>query len=68
LLPILEEVHRIVASFDTFDIQHVYMEKNMVVDQLSKVGIQMDYGQWIIVEDNNETIYEFYHRPFIEEK
>jgi hypothetical protein len=57
-----------VVSFDTFDIQHVYREKNMVVDQLSKVEIQMDYGQWIIVEDNNETLYEFYHRPFIEDK
>jgi ribonuclease HI len=38
LLSILEEVYGLVDSFDFFFIQHVYRVRNMVVDQLSKVG------------------------------
>jgi ribonuclease HI len=68
LLPILEEVQRLVASFDTLVVHHVFRERNMVANQLSKEGVQMGHGQWLIIEDNRGTIYEFYHRPFIEEQ
>jgi ribonuclease HI len=68
LLPILEEVYGLVDSFDAFFIQHVYRERNMVVDQLSKAGIHMEQGQWHIVEDLDGIIQEYYHRPFIEDQ
>jgi ribonuclease HI len=38
LLPILEEVQRLVVSFDIFEIHHVFRERNMEVDRLSKEG------------------------------
>jgi ribonuclease HI len=67
LIPLLEEVQRLMASFDYFDIQHVYRERNMMVDLLSKEGLQMEHGQWMISEENNGTFYEYYHRPFIDQ-
>jgi ribonuclease HI len=44
-LPIFEEIQRIAPSFDNLDIQHVYRERNMVANQLSKAGLQLDFGQ-----------------------
>jgi ribonuclease HI len=55
LLPILEEVQRVVVSFDIFEIHHVFRERNMEVDRLSKEGLQLEHGQWMIVEDNEGT-------------
>jgi hypothetical protein len=40
----------------------------MDVDQLSKEGLQMGHGKWMITEDINGVIHEFYHRPFIEDQ
>jgi ribonuclease HI len=51
LLPILEEVQRLVGSFDTLTVHHVFRERNMVTDQPSKGGVQMGHGQWLITED-----------------
>jgi hypothetical protein len=42
------------------------MEWNRVVDSLSKEGIQIPFGQWLITESRGEETYEFYHHPFIE--
>jgi ribonuclease HI len=67
LLPILEEVQRLVVSFDIFEIHHVFRERNMVADQLSKEGMWFIQGQWMIVEENKGTFYEYYHRLFIED-
>ena len=33
---------------------------------LSKEGIQLDLGQWLIDEYHNGDHFEFYHRPFME--
>jgi hypothetical protein len=48
LLPLLEEVLRILDTFDSFYVWHVYRECNLDVDSLSKEGIQMGYGKWVI--------------------
>jgi hypothetical protein len=39
----------------------------MEADSLSKVDIQMGFGQWMISEDKNGEHYEYYHIPFIED-
>jgi hypothetical protein len=39
LLPILEEIQILTASFDTFVVHHVFRERNMVANQLSKEGL-----------------------------
>jgi hypothetical protein len=68
LLPIIEEFKICVSSFDTLVFHHVFREKNMVANQLSKEGVRLGHGKWLIIEENRGTIYEFYHRHFIEEK
>jgi hypothetical protein len=47
-LSLLDEVFKILDLFDSFSLWHVYRECNLEVDMLSKVGVQMDFGQWMI--------------------
>jgi hypothetical protein len=63
---LLEEVFRILDTFDSASLQHVYTERNKVADKLSKEGVQLDFGRWMIIEDKEGTHYEYFHRPFIE--
>jgi ribonuclease HI len=53
LCPLLEEVFRILASFDNYSFHHVYREHNQEADSLSKEGLQMVVGTWMIREDKD---------------
>ena len=66
LRPILEEVKIILNTFDDFEIHLVYKERNEEVDQLSKEGLSLAPGQWMIREEDNGTFFEFYHRAFMD--
>jgi ribonuclease HI len=48
LLPILEDILRLMEEFDTVTISHVYRNMNMVADALSKAGLPLLWGQWHI--------------------
>jgi len=39
LFSILEEIHRLLNTFDTVVISHVYNDRNMIADTLSKEGL-----------------------------
>jgi ribonuclease HI len=67
LLPLLEEIFRLLDSYDTFCVKHVYREHNYVADSLSKAGIHLPFGQWKISETRDQDFFEFYHMPFIDE-
>ena len=66
LLPILEDTHQLLIYFDSLTISHVYRNRNIVADALSKDGLQLALGQWDITEHKNGDTIFFYHRPFIE--
>ena len=66
LRPILEEVKIILNTFDDFEIHLVYKERNEEVDQLSKEGLNLAPGQWMIREEDNDTFFEFYHWAFMD--
>jgi ribonuclease HI len=66
LLPLLDDVIRFLGSFDTFHMHHVYRERNMVAYLLSKEGLRLDFGKWMITEHQLDGIFEYYHWPFIE--
>jgi hypothetical protein len=68
LFPILEEIHRLLDTFNTVTISHVYRDRNMTTDALSKEGLQLLQGQWHITEKKGEDTNAFFHRPFIEEQ
>jgi hypothetical protein len=38
----------------------------MEVDLLSKEGLQLGFGQWLIFEVKNGEHFEYYHRHFID--
>ena len=67
LFPILEEIHRLLDTFDTVTISHVYRDINMTIDTLSKDGLQLLQGQWHITKKKGEDTNAFYHRPFTDE-
>jgi ribonuclease HI len=50
LSPILEEIFRLLDTFDTVVISHVYRGRNLVADSLSKEGLHLLQGQWHITE------------------
>ena len=66
LLPILEEVIRLKQSFTQITFSHVYRERNVMADQLSKEATQqhLDFGSWRITSHLPEGSFSYYHRPF----
>jgi hypothetical protein len=44
LSPLLDEIFRIIATFDSFSIWHVYKERNKEANGLSKEGMRLDFG------------------------
>lgn len=66
LLPILEEVMRIIPVFDSISFSHIYRERNQLADRLSKEASQLEYGRWHINEQSAEGSFDYYHRPFHE--
>jgi ribonuclease HI len=66
LLAILEEIFILLDSFDSISLQHVYRVHNREADALSKDGLQLDYGKWLITEYSDGDHFAYYHRPFNE--
>jgi ribonuclease HI len=66
LVPIFEEVMRIITAFDSISFSHIYREQNQLVDRLSKEASQLDYGRWHIEEQSAEGSFGYYHMPFHE--
>jgi len=64
LIPILEEVHRIINAFDYVMFSHVYRELNRSADLLSKEASRIQQGSWQIENIRGEGSYGYYHRPF----
>jgi ribonuclease HI len=68
LNPILEEIHKLMDTFDMVAISHVYRDRNMVANSLSKEGLHLPQGQWHITKKKGEDTNALYHMPFIEEQ
>jgi hypothetical protein len=62
LMPILEEVLRIITAFDSINFSHIYREHNKMADRISKEASQLDYGSWHIPEHSTWCSFD-YHRP-----
>ena len=63
---ILLSILTIIDTFESFSCEHVYRERNCEVELASKGGLQLATGLWKIKERLDNTVYEFFHRPFIE--
>lgn len=66
LQPILDETHRLISHFDVFSCRHIYRERNSAADSLSKEVAHRDDTNWLIVEERDDNIYQYYHRLFTE--
>ena len=64
LVPIFEEVMRIITTFDSISFSHIYREHNQLVDRISKEASQLDYGRWHINEQTAKGTFDYYHRSF----
>ena len=63
---ILLSIWDVMDSFDLITCAHVYRENNCQADSASKEGLQLDAGVWKVKEWLENSIFEYYHRPFIE--
>jgi ribonuclease HI len=62
LVPIYEEVMRLINLFDTISFTHLYRERNRLADMLSKEASQLEYGHWHIEEQSAVGSSGYYHR------
>jgi hypothetical protein len=67
LTSILEEVFWITNIFTNMSFNHVYRERNITINTLSKEGTLMAHRQWHIIEFLDGKSYEHYHIHFIEQ-
>jgi hypothetical protein len=66
ILYLLDEFFRILDSFDSFSLRYVYREWNSEANLLSKEGLQLDFGKWLISEIKDGTHYAYYQKLFID--
>ena len=45
-----EEVNKILTNFESISFNHVYRERNMEADKLSKARLNLQWGSWKIIE------------------
>ena len=45
-----EEVNRNLSNFESISFKHVYWERNMDTNKLSKAGLNLQWGSWKIME------------------
>ena len=63
---ILLSILAVIDTFDSFSCEHVFRENNSQADSSSKEGLQFDSGLLKIKERLENTVYEYFHWPFIE--
>lgn len=63
---ILDEIHRLVSFFYSFNGHHIYNEQNTIVDCLSKATTIRDDDTWLICEELDGVVYQHYHKPFVD--
>ena len=60
-----EETIGSLSFFETISFTHVYRERNVEADKLSKKGLTLQWGEWKILEIKDSEATEYPHRPFI---
>ena len=65
LVPIFEDIVRLLDCFHIVSFQHVYHERNMEADHISKKGLSIDEGIWHRWEKTEEDEYAWDHGPFM---
>ena len=63
LKPLYEELIKIGSLFQNISYRHIYMERNMSIDQFSNMGLQVGEGSWHLWEGVDDNINELEPRP-----
>eukprot|EP00253_Pinus_taeda_P027180 PITA_27180 len=56
------------AAYNLCTCLHIYREHNSAADKLSKEATSLPRGEWIISEQNGAEEFQYYHRPFIDQR
>jgi ribonuclease HI len=64
LQPVLEKVLRLMQAIAQISFHHIFREMNRVADGLSKEGVQLAHGEWIIQENADCHVSEYADPPF----
>ena len=60
-----EEVNRTLSIFESISFKHVYKERNMDAEKLSKARPNLQWGYWKIMDIKDTEAKEYPHRPFL---
>ena len=64
LIALFEETQRLKERIESVSIKHIYMEKNIMVDEMSKDGINMVEGSSHITQMQKFDQIDYSHNPF----
>ena len=64
LIALFEETQRLKERIESVSIKHIYMERNIMVDEMPKDGINMVEGSLHITEMQKFHQIEYSHNPF----
>ena len=63
---LLEEIHRCMSHFESFDCHHIYRERNTITNQISKTAAIRPRNVWLIQEQRGVEHFQYYHRPYMD--
>lgn len=64
LHPLYDEVLNLLTYFSHTSLSHIYRDRNRLADGLSKAGVGLERGTWIITEIQNGHTEEYNHEPW----
>jgi hypothetical protein len=65
LQPLFDDIKNLQSSFSHITISHVYREKNMEADRLSKDGLELQEGTWEIRESLQGQLTSYLHESWL---
>jgi hypothetical protein len=58
LQPLFYDVQNLLTSFSHISLSHIYRDRNRIADGLSKDGLGLNQGAWIISEQRDGHIFD----------
>jgi hypothetical protein len=55
----------LLPTFSQIYFSHIYRDKNMIADKLSKVGLELDQGIWMVTIQQEGNTMEYEHESWI---
>jgi ribonuclease HI len=65
LQPLFSDIKNLQSTFSHISFSHVYRDKNIEADRLSKQGLELQEGTWEVFESNQGQLSSHFHESWI---